>query len=46
VLSSFDAMEWAEMPDVVSRAVEAVRRVIEDGVSAAMNVVNTSPAKR
>jgi PTH1 family peptidyl-tRNA hydrolase len=46
VLSSFDAIEWAEMPDVVSRAVGAVRRVIEDGVATAMNVVNTNSAAK
>jgi PTH1 family peptidyl-tRNA hydrolase len=41
VLSDFDAVERAELPDVVTRAVEAVRRVVEDGLPAAMNAVNT-----
>jgi peptidyl-tRNA hydrolase, PTH1 family len=42
VLSDFDAVERAELPDVVARAVDAVRRVAEDGLPAAMNVVNAS----
>jgi PTH1 family peptidyl-tRNA hydrolase len=42
VLSSFDAMEWAELPDVIARALDAVRRVVDDGVAPAMNVVNMS----
>jgi peptidyl-tRNA hydrolase, PTH1 family len=41
VLSDFDAVERAEMPDVVARAIDAVRRVAEDGLAAAMNAVNT-----
>jgi peptidyl-tRNA hydrolase, PTH1 family len=41
VLSGFDPIEWAELPEVVERAALAVRRVIDDGVAAAMNVVNT-----
>jgi PTH1 family peptidyl-tRNA hydrolase len=41
VLSGFDAMEKAELPDVVDRAVDAVRRVVRDGPAAAMNAVNT-----
>ncbi len=41
VLQEFDAMERAELPDVVARACEAVERVICDGLSAAMNSVNT-----
>ena len=41
VLSDFDAMERAELPDVVARAVEAVRRVAEDGLPAAMSAINT-----
>jgi len=44
VLSGFDAIEWAELPEVVERAMTAVRRVVDDGVAAAMNVVNTAPA--
>lgn len=41
VLSAFDPIERAELPDVVGRAVDAVRRVARDGLPAAMNVVNT-----
>jgi len=41
VLSNFDAIERAELPDMVSRALDAVRRVVRDGLAAAMNVVNT-----
>jgi PTH1 family peptidyl-tRNA hydrolase len=41
VLSGFDAAERADLPDVVSRAADAVRRILKDGVPAAMNVVNT-----
>ena len=41
VLSDFDAVERAELPDVIGRAIDAVRRVAEDGLAAAMNAVNT-----
>jgi PTH1 family peptidyl-tRNA hydrolase len=41
VLSGFDAAQRAELPGVVNRAVDAVERVVKDGVAAAMNVVNT-----
>lgn len=41
VLSGFDAVERADLPDVVARAADAVRRILKDGVAAAMNVVNT-----
>jgi PTH1 family peptidyl-tRNA hydrolase len=41
VLAGFDPVERAELPDVVTRAVDAVRRIVKDGVAAAMNVVNT-----
>ncbi|MBL8610768.1 MAG: aminoacyl-tRNA hydrolase [Myxococcales bacterium] len=40
VLSDFDAIERASLPDVVKRAVEAVSRVAELGPQAAMNQVN------
>jgi PTH1 family peptidyl-tRNA hydrolase len=42
VLSNFDPIERAELPDMVSRAIDAVRRVVRDGAAAAMNVVNTA----
>ena len=41
VLSDFDAVERAELPDLIGQAIDAVRRVVEDGLSAAMNAVNT-----
>jgi PTH1 family peptidyl-tRNA hydrolase len=41
VLSAFDAVERAELPGVIARAIDAIRRVAEDGVAAAMNAVNT-----
>jgi PTH1 family peptidyl-tRNA hydrolase len=41
VLAGFDPVERAELPDVIVRAVDAVRRIVKDGVAAAMNVVNT-----
>jgi PTH1 family peptidyl-tRNA hydrolase len=44
VLSGFDPAERAELPDVVARAADAVRRIVKDGVAAAMNVVNTKPS--
>ena len=40
VLSGFDAGQRAELPGVVDRAVDAVERVVADGVASAMNVVN------
>jgi PTH1 family peptidyl-tRNA hydrolase len=41
VLSNFDALERGELPDIAARAVDAVRRVVRDGLPAAMNVVHT-----
>jgi PTH1 family peptidyl-tRNA hydrolase len=41
VLSGFDAVQRAELPAVVERAVDAVQRVVRDGVAAAMNAANT-----
>lgn len=41
VLSNFDAIEKAELPEIVERAVDAVRRVVRDGPAVAMNLVNT-----
>lgn len=40
VLENFDAMESAELSDVVAAARTAVEKVIADGLSTAMNVVN------
>jgi len=41
VLADFDAMERSELPDVVDRAALAIEKVVADGISAAMNAVNT-----
>jgi PTH1 family peptidyl-tRNA hydrolase len=41
VLSNLDAVERAELPDIVNEAVAAVRSVADHGMSAAMNRVNT-----
>jgi PTH1 family peptidyl-tRNA hydrolase len=41
VLSRFDAVERAELGDVVARAVDAVRRIAKDGLAPAMKHVNT-----
>lgn len=41
VLSDFDAMERAELADVLARATSAVQALVEKGPSAAQNVVNT-----
>jgi peptidyl-tRNA hydrolase, PTH1 family len=41
VLSNFDAIERAELTEIVGRAIDGVRRVVRDGPAAAMNVVNT-----
>jgi PTH1 family peptidyl-tRNA hydrolase len=40
VLSGFDAAQRAELPGIVDRAVDAVERVLADGVASAMNAVN------
>jgi PTH1 family peptidyl-tRNA hydrolase len=40
VLSSFDPVERAELPEVIEKAADAVRRVVKDGAPAAMNAVN------
>jgi PTH1 family peptidyl-tRNA hydrolase len=46
VLGDFDPVERAELPDVVGRALAAIRRVIQEGIAAAMNVTNArQPAK-
>ncbi len=41
VLQDFDAVERAQAPDLIERARDAVKRLVQDGTSAAMNVVNT-----
>ena len=46
VLSDFDALERAELGGVVDRALEAVRRIVQDGPTAAMNATNPRPKAR
>jgi peptidyl-tRNA hydrolase, PTH1 family len=41
VLADFDPFERAELPDVIDRACAAVDKVVADGLSAAMNTLNT-----
>lgn len=43
VLADFDAMERAELPDCVKRAMQAAELVAREGTSAAMNKFNTRP---
>jgi PTH1 family peptidyl-tRNA hydrolase len=44
VLSRFDPVERAELPDVLERAADAVRRIAKDGLAPAMKAVNTRTA--
>jgi PTH1 family peptidyl-tRNA hydrolase len=44
VLSNFNAVERAELPDVVDSAIGAIESVVRDGVAAAMTRVNTRAA--
>jgi PTH1 family peptidyl-tRNA hydrolase len=46
VLSSFDAVETAELPGVVGESVAAVRSIATDGLASAMNRVNTRSAEK
>ena len=41
VLHDFDPIETAELTDVVDRAAAAVEKILEGGIQAAMNAVNT-----
>jgi PTH1 family peptidyl-tRNA hydrolase len=45
VLGDFDAMESAEIPDVIERAAIATEAVLKSGVAAAMNQVHGKPAR-
>jgi PTH1 family peptidyl-tRNA hydrolase len=40
VLHEFDAMERAELPDVIDRACLAIEKVVAGGIQSAMNLVN------
>jgi PTH1 family peptidyl-tRNA hydrolase len=46
VLQSFDPSEKAELPDVLSRALDATKRVLSDGLAAAMNSANQKKTAR
>ena len=46
VLSSFDAVERAMLPDILKQAAESVLDVALRGVSVAMNTHNTRPEKK
>jgi PTH1 family peptidyl-tRNA hydrolase len=46
VLSGFDAVERAEWGDVETKALSALRTILESGASAAMNTANTRPNTR
>jgi PTH1 family peptidyl-tRNA hydrolase len=43
VLSGFDPVQKAELPAVVARAADAVERVLEEGLDAAMRAVHAPP---
>jgi len=45
VLQNFDSMETVELPEVIDRACGAVEAVVAKGAQAAMNALNTKPAK-
>ena len=45
VLTGFDPVERAQLPDVVSGATAAAQSVLTNGVSVAMNAVNTRPKR-
>lgn len=40
VLQGFDASERAQLPDVIGRACDAIRRIASEGLAAAMNAIN------
>ena len=46
VLSDFDAVERATVPDLLQKAITAVERVLKDGPAAAMNAVNPKAPPR
>jgi PTH1 family peptidyl-tRNA hydrolase len=46
VLSSFDAMERAEWPDVQARAIDAIEKILAVGSAAAMTALNATQAPR
>lgn len=46
VLSDFDGSERAELPDVISRAVEAIEALLEKGLGGAMNAVHGAGGRK
>jgi PTH1 family peptidyl-tRNA hydrolase len=46
VLQDFDSAERAELPDVITRAIDAAMRVVAVGIAPAMNVTNEKPKKK
>ncbi len=46
VLQNFDAMEAAELPEIIDRACAAVEGVVAKGAQAAMNSLNTSAPRK
>lgn len=45
LLSTFHADERAKVPDIVTRGVAAVRKILSDGLERAMNEINTRPKR-
>ena len=45
LLSAFSSEERAQVPDIVSRGVAAVRKILSDGLERAMNEINTRPKR-
>jgi PTH1 family peptidyl-tRNA hydrolase len=45
LLSAFSAEERAQVPDIVTRGVAAVRKILSDGLERAMNEINTRPKR-
>lgn len=45
VLAGFSEQEAGELPEVIDRAADAVEKVVTEGPVAAMNLLNTRPAR-
>ena len=45
LLSNFSTDERAQVPDIVTRGVAAVRKILSDGLVRAMNEINTRPKR-
>jgi PTH1 family peptidyl-tRNA hydrolase len=46
VLQDFDAMERAELPEVIGRVLRAVELLLTEGLAAAMNATNARPKRK